>query len=83
MTYQIVSADGHTVSNTVKFAYQPPAGAAAAGGSETAVCGAGERQRERRRVDLDRIADGLCAVDPWRAADRDGRIRGADADRVR
>lgn len=41
VTYQIVSADGHTVSSSYTFAYQPPSGTAAAAGSETPVCGAG------------------------------------------
>ena len=41
VTYQIVSADGHTVSSSYSFAYQPPSGAAQAPGSEAAVCGAG------------------------------------------
>jgi methionine-rich copper-binding protein CopC len=39
ITYQIVSADGHTVSNSLAFAYEPPAGAAPAKGSPTATCG--------------------------------------------
>lgn len=41
VTYQIVSADGHTVSSSYTFAYQPPAGAAAAPGSATTPCSAG------------------------------------------
>ncbi|UAJ79608.1 copper resistance protein CopC [Leifsonia sp. ZF2019] len=40
VTYQIVSADGHTVSNSYTFAYQPPAGTPEAAGSETTGCGA-------------------------------------------
>lgn len=40
VTYQIVSADGHTVSNSYAFAYQPPAGAAEAAGSAATPCGA-------------------------------------------
>ncbi|MBB2967476.1 copper resistance CopC family protein [Leifsonia aquatica] len=40
VTYQIVSADGHTVSNSYAFAYQPPAGATEAAGSEKTPCGA-------------------------------------------
>ena len=40
VTYQIVSADGHTVSNTVPFTYRPAAGTPAAPGSDAAVCGA-------------------------------------------
>lgn len=40
VTYQIVSADGHTVSNSYAFAYQPPAGAVEAAGSEKTACGA-------------------------------------------
>ena len=39
VTYQIVSADGHTVSSSYTFAYRPPAGAASAPGSDTAPCG--------------------------------------------
>jgi methionine-rich copper-binding protein CopC len=39
ITYQIVSADGHTVSNSLSFSYQPPAGATPAAGSDTATCG--------------------------------------------
>lgn len=40
--WQIVSADGHTVSNAISFTYQPPAGATAAPGSTTRpACGAG------------------------------------------
>lgn len=38
VTYQIVSADGHTVSSSYTFAYQPPAGATAAKGSATSPC---------------------------------------------
>jgi methionine-rich copper-binding protein CopC len=37
--YQIVSADGHTVSNSYSFTYQPPAGTVEAPGSDTATCG--------------------------------------------
>ncbi|MDR6972397.1 copper resistance protein CopC [Leifsonia shinshuensis] len=40
VTYQIVSADGHTVSSSYAFTYQPPAGATAAAGSEGSPCGA-------------------------------------------
>lgn len=40
VTYQIVSADGHTVSDSLTFRYQPPAGTTAAGGSASATCGA-------------------------------------------
>lgn len=39
VTYQIVSADGHTVSSSYAFAYRPPAGAASAPGSDTTPCG--------------------------------------------
>ena len=39
VTYQIVSADGHTVSSSYTFAYRPPAGAASAPGSDTTPCG--------------------------------------------
>lgn len=39
VTYQIVSADGHTVSSSYAFAFRPPAGAASAPGSDTAPCG--------------------------------------------
>lgn len=40
VTYQIVSADGHTVSESYAFQYQPPAGTAEAAGSATTPCGA-------------------------------------------
>ncbi|MFF1635375.1 copper resistance CopC family protein [Leifsonia sp. NPDC058248] len=40
VTYQVVSADGHTVSDALTFTYRPPAGAVAAAGSDAAVCGA-------------------------------------------
>jgi copper resistance protein C len=40
VTYQIVSADGHTVSNSFAFAYQPPAGTTESAGTETTACGA-------------------------------------------
>jgi len=40
VTYQVVSADGHTVSSSYAFTYQPPAGAPAAPGSEASPCGA-------------------------------------------
>jgi len=40
VTYQIVSADGHTVSDSLSFTYQPPSGATPAAGSASAVCGA-------------------------------------------
>ncbi|SEB13386.1 copper resistance CopC family protein [Leifsonia sp. 21MFCrub1.1] len=40
VTYQIVSADGHTVSSSYAFTYQPPAGTPASAGSEAAACGA-------------------------------------------
>lgn len=39
VTYQVVSADGHTVSSAYTFAYRPPAGTSAAAGSDTAPCG--------------------------------------------
>jgi methionine-rich copper-binding protein CopC len=42
ITWQIVSADGHTVSNSITFTYQPPAGTAAANGtSSRPECGRG------------------------------------------
>ncbi|MCX7523010.1 copper resistance protein CopC [Microbacterium sp. STN6] len=42
VTWQIVSADGHTVSGTIQFTYDPPAGAVKAAGSEhRPACGAG------------------------------------------
>ncbi len=40
VTYQVVSADGHTVSSSYAFTYQPPAGAKAAEGSAATPCGA-------------------------------------------
>lgn len=40
VTYQIVSSDGHTVSNSYAFRYEPPAGTAEAAGSATTPCGA-------------------------------------------
>jgi methionine-rich copper-binding protein CopC len=40
VTYQIVSADGHTVSESYAFQYQPPAGTPEAAGSPTTPCGA-------------------------------------------
>lgn len=40
VTYQIVSADGHQVSNTLGFTYQPPAGTTPAAGTEKTACGA-------------------------------------------
>jgi len=40
VTYQVVSADGHTVSSSYAFTYQPPAGTTAAAGSEKTPCGA-------------------------------------------
>ncbi|WP_308466210.1 copper resistance CopC family protein [Rathayibacter soli] len=40
VTWQVVSADGHTVSNSFGFSYQPPAGTTAAAGSqERPACG--------------------------------------------
>jgi len=39
VTYQIVSADGHTVSDSLSFSYQPPAGSTPAAGSDTTTCG--------------------------------------------
>lgn len=42
VTWQIVSADGHTVSNSIAFTYAPPAGTpAAAGRADRPHCGAG------------------------------------------
>jgi hypothetical protein len=38
ITYQVVSADGHTVSNSFGFTYQPPAGTVAAPGSASPAC---------------------------------------------
>ncbi|WP_431278915.1 copper resistance CopC family protein [Leifsonia poae] len=38
VTYQIVSADGHTVSNSYAFTYQPPAGTVAGAGSDSPAC---------------------------------------------
>ena len=40
VTYQIVSADGHTVSSSYTFGYQPPAGATEAKGAAASPCGA-------------------------------------------
>ncbi|MGH1550017.1 copper resistance CopC family protein [Leifsonia poae] len=40
VTYQVVSADGHTVSESYPFTYQPPAGTKAAQGAEASPCGA-------------------------------------------
>jgi hypothetical protein len=40
VTYQIVSADGHTVSSSYTFGYHPPEGTPAAKGSATSPCGA-------------------------------------------
>ena len=40
VTWQIVSADGHTVSDSIAFTYQPPAGTtAAAGTTNRPACG--------------------------------------------
>jgi methionine-rich copper-binding protein CopC len=40
MTWQIVSADGHTVSDSIEFTYSPPAGTSAAKGSDSRpACG--------------------------------------------
>ena len=41
VTYQIVSADGHSVSDSFAFTYQPPAGTTEATGTEKTACGAG------------------------------------------
>jgi methionine-rich copper-binding protein CopC len=42
VTWQVVSADGHTVSNSLTFDYQPPAGASAADGTTSRpACGPG------------------------------------------
>lgn len=42
VTWQIVSADGHTVSNSITFTYQPPAGTAVATGTTSRPeCGRG------------------------------------------
>ena len=40
VSYQVVSADGHTVSDSYSFRYTPPAGTAAAAGSPSSPCGA-------------------------------------------
>ncbi|WP_348789619.1 copper resistance CopC family protein [Leifsonia sp. NPDC080035] len=40
VAYQVVSADGHTVSNSYGFRYAPPAGTTAAAGSASSPCGA-------------------------------------------
>ncbi|WP_347753875.1 copper resistance CopC family protein [Agrococcus sp. ProA11] len=41
VTYQVVSADGHPVSDTIEFAFEPAAGEAGAPGvAEAPVCGA-------------------------------------------
>lgn len=43
VTWQIVSADGHTVSSSIVFTYQPPAGTVAAEGTPTGPnCGRAE-----------------------------------------
>lgn len=39
VTYQVVSADGHTVSSTFTFDYQPPPGTTAAAGFAASRCG--------------------------------------------
>ena len=49
VTYQIVSADGHTVSSSYAFSYEPPAGATAAAGSEATPCGATASPEARHR----------------------------------
>ena len=42
VTWQIVSADGHVVSDSITFTYAPPAGTKAAAGSSASPCkGAG------------------------------------------
>lgn len=38
VTWQIVSADGHVVSDSIQFTYAPPAGTKAAAGSSTSAC---------------------------------------------
>lgn len=40
VTYQAVSSDGHTVSDSYGFRYEPPAGTPAASGSAATPCGA-------------------------------------------
>lgn len=38
VTWQIVSADGHVVSDSIAFSYAPPAGTSAAAGTSTSAC---------------------------------------------
>ena len=78
VTYQIVSADGHTVSDSLEVRV-PAARRASRGG----------RQRDRGGVRGSGSGGGSTSasptgrvVDPGRPADRDGRLRRADADRV-
>lgn len=40
VAYQVVSADGHTVSGSYTFRYAPPAGTAVAAGAASTPCGA-------------------------------------------
>ena len=44
VTFQIVSSDGHTVSDDYAFDYRPPADAEPATGTERSVCAAAQQQ---------------------------------------
>ncbi len=46
ITYQIVSADGHTVSNSLAFDYRPPAGTKEAAGTGQSACKDGKSGSE-------------------------------------
>ncbi|PJI93601.1 copper resistance CopC family protein [Luteimicrobium subarcticum] len=46
VTWRAVSADGHPVSGTFSFRYQPPADAVAAPGADTPACGKGSGSGE-------------------------------------
>ena len=61
VTYQVVSADGHTVSSSYAFTYQPPAGTQAAPGADASPCGASSAPTASATADAGASAGGSTA----------------------
>jgi methionine-rich copper-binding protein CopC len=85
MTYQAVSADGHTVSDSLAFRYEPPAGIAVAeGAAERPVCDpAATAEPTEGAVEAEPVPTGATSSTPGAdetLAPVDGDTGGASAD---
>jgi methionine-rich copper-binding protein CopC len=75
VTWQIVSADGHTVSNSITFTYQPPAGTAAAKGtSGRPECGRGATDQASQQAGSQAPASQAPATGSQAAASDPGAL---------